>query len=42
VDALRAYIASQKEHHKTIDFKDEARAFLRKYGIAWDERYVWD
>jgi putative transposase len=42
VDALRAYIANQKEHHKTIDFKDEVRAFLRKYGIEWDERYVWD
>jgi len=42
VDALRAYIANQKEHHKTIDFKDEMRAFLRKYGIEWDERYVWE
>jgi len=42
VDALRAYIAKQKEHHKTIDFKDEVRAFLRKYGIEWDERYIWE
>ncbi len=42
VDALRVYIANQKEHHKTIDFKDEVRAFLRKYRIEWDERYVWE
>jgi putative transposase len=42
VDALRAYIANQKEHHKTVDFKDEVRAFLRKYDIEWDERYIWD
>jgi putative transposase len=42
VDALRAYIANQKEHHKTIDFKDEVRAFLRKYGMEWDERYIWE
>ncbi len=42
LDALHAYIANQKEHHKTIDFKDEVRAFLRKYGIEWNERYVWD
>ena len=42
VEALRAYIANQKEHHKTVDFKDEVRAFLRRYGIEWDERYVWD
>jgi REP element-mobilizing transposase RayT len=41
VEALRGYIANQKEHHKTIDFKDEVRAFLRKYGIEWDERYIW-
>lgn len=39
--ALRAYIAGQKEHHKTIDFKDEMRAFMRKYRIDWDESYVW-
>ena len=42
VEALRGYIANQKEHHKTIDFKDEVRAFLRKYGIEWDERYIWE
>ena len=42
VDALLAYIANQKEHHKTVDFKDEVRSFLRKYGIEWDERYIWE
>jgi REP element-mobilizing transposase RayT len=41
-DAMRAYIAGQKEHHKGVDFKDEVRALLRKYGMDWDERYVWD
>jgi len=42
VEALRTYIANQKEHHKKIDFKDEMRSLLRKYDIEWDERYVWD
>lgn len=42
VEALRAYIANQKSHHTTVDFKDEIRMFLQKYGIEWDERYVWD
>lgn len=42
VDAVRAYIANQKEHHQRVDFKDEVRAFLKKYGIEWDERYIWD
>jgi len=42
VDALRAYIANQKEHHKTTDFKDEMRAFFKKYAVEYDERYVWE
>jgi putative transposase len=42
VNALRAYIANQKEHHKSVDFKDEDRAFLRKFRVEWDERYIWE
>ena len=42
IDALKAYIANQKEHHKTVDFRDEMRGLMRKYGMEWDERYVWD
>ena len=41
VGAVRSYIAGQKEHHKAVDFRDEVRAFLRKYEIDWDERYIW-
>ncbi|HTB85521.1 MAG TPA: hypothetical protein VK742_17875 [Candidatus Sulfotelmatobacter sp.] len=36
------YIDTQKEHHRTRTFQDEYRAFLKKYGIDYDERYVWD
>ena len=39
---VRAYIAGQEEHHRKVSFQDEYRAFLRKHGIEWDERYVWD
>jgi len=39
---LRRYIQNQQEHHKKISFQDEYRAFLRKYGVEFDERYVWD
>jgi len=42
VDALRAYIANQKEHHKSMSFMDEVRALLDKYGIQRDERYIWE
>ena len=41
-DKVVEYIKNQDEHHKHISFQDEFRAFLRKYGIEWDERYVWD
>jgi putative transposase len=40
--ALIAYIDNQEEHHRTRTFQDEYRAFLNKYGIEFDERYVWD
>ena len=40
--ALLAYIDAQEEHHRTRSFQEEYRAFLAKYGIQFDERYVWD
>jgi putative transposase len=42
VEALKKYIANQKEHHRKKTFQDELQAFLRKYGVEYDERYVWD
>ena len=41
-ETLLAYIDSQAEHHRKVSFQDEFRAFLTRYGIAFDERYVWD
>jgi len=40
LDALRDYIDTQEEHHRTVTFQEEYRGFLTKYGIAYDERYV--
>lgn len=42
VDVVIAYIANQHEHHSKKTFQDEYRAFLKKYDVAYDERYVWD
>jgi len=42
LDALLHYIDTQEEHHRKRTFQDEYRAFLKKYGIEYDERYVWD
>ncbi len=42
LDRVRTYIAEQEKHHRKLSFQDEYRAFLRKHGVDWDERYVWD
>lgn len=42
VGTVRAYIARQAEHHRTITFQEEYRAFLERHRIVYDERYVWD
>jgi REP element-mobilizing transposase RayT len=42
VEAVRDYIAHQEVHHRTTTFEDEFRRLLTKYGLEWDERYVWD
>jgi len=39
---VRRYIARQEEHHRTLSFQEEYRAFLQRYGVDFDERYVWD
>ena len=42
IDKVIAYIKNQEEHHRKYTFQDEYRAFLRKYDIEYDERYMWD
>ena len=42
ISGVRAYIASQEEHHVKESFQDEFRDFLRRHELDWDERYVWD
>lgn len=42
VQVVVKYIANQKAHHDKQNFKDEFRAFLKKYEVEYDERYVWD
>jgi len=42
VEPLREYIGRQEEHHRKVTFQDEFRRLLKKYGLEWDERYVWD
>ncbi len=42
VEGLTKYIRDQEERHRRESFQDEFRRLLRKYGIEFDERYVWD
>jgi REP element-mobilizing transposase RayT len=42
LDAVRKYVAGQKEHHARQSYQDEFRAILKRHGVEYDERYVWD
>ena len=42
VEAVKAYIENQHQHHKSITFQEEYRRILTDLHIDFDERYVWD
>jgi len=35
------YISAQQEHHRRVSFQAEFLTFLRKNGLAYDERDLW-
>lgn len=42
LESLTGYIDDQVRHHHKATFQEEYRTFLTKYGVEFDERYVWD
>jgi len=36
------YIDQQETHHESSNFQDEYRQLLKRYGVEYDERYLWD
>lgn len=42
LEIVTQYIKNQEEHHKKNTFKEELLAFLNKYQVAHDERFLWD
>jgi REP element-mobilizing transposase RayT len=42
VEAVKTYIQNQEEHHRQVTFQEEFREFLKRHGVEFDERYVWD
>ena len=37
-----AYIANQEQHHQRLSFQDELLGLLKKHGVAYDARFVFD
>jgi REP element-mobilizing transposase RayT len=42
VEDTRRYIENQAEHHRKRTFQEEFISFLKRHGIEYDERYIWD
>lgn len=42
IDIVVDYIDNQREHHKKHTFEEEFLAFLRKYNVEFEEKYIWD
>ena len=42
LSALLRYVDNQEEHHGSNRFKEELLVLLEKYGVAYDEKYLWD
>ncbi len=42
LDTVVAYIEGQAVHHQRRTFQQELLVFLKKYGVEYDERYLWD
>jgi putative transposase len=42
LDTVVHYIRNQEEHHRKMTFQEEFVALLKKHGIEYDERYLWD
>jgi putative transposase len=42
LDSVLEYVDKQQEGHSIRTFEEEYRELLRKCGVDFDERYVWD
>ena len=36
------YVQNQEKHHQRLSFQEEFIEFLNKYGIEYDEKFLWD
>jgi REP element-mobilizing transposase RayT len=42
VDAVYHYIRNQEKHHQRVSFREEYITMLEKFGIDYDERYIFE
>jgi REP element-mobilizing transposase RayT len=42
VAGVRDYVRHQEEHHQKMTFQEEFVTLLKKHGVEYDERYLWD
>jgi len=42
LQSLLQYIDNQEEHHRRRSFQEELKELLEKYGVEYDETYLWD
>ena len=42
LESVRKYIVDQKHHHKKYTFKEELIRLLKKHGVRYDEKYLWE
>jgi len=42
LETVLQYVDAQQAHHRTRTFQEEYRELLRRQGVDFEERYVWD
>jgi REP element-mobilizing transposase RayT len=42
LDRIIHYIGNQEAHHSKMNFQEEFLMLLKKHGIEYDERYLWE
>jgi REP element-mobilizing transposase RayT len=42
IPSVRRYIRDQEQHHGCKSFQEEFMALLKKHGVEYDDRYLWD
>jgi len=42
IESTKKYIRNQNEHHRKKSFQEEYITLLKKHGVEYDERYLWD